>query len=177
MNIQGKEIIAADGMYIYRKTDTEKQVPMTRAILLPNETIDSFEEVAQSSIPTDELRAAIEAKTAEITAYDTSSEVNLFYLYGTPCWLDRDTRVSLMNSTTITKNAGMDTTTLWLNGHSLTIPCDTAIELLGQLELYALQCYNKTAEHKANVAKLTTVEEVQAYDYTVGYPEKLKLNP
>ena len=41
------------------------------------------------------------------------------------------------------------------------------------LELYALECYNVTAAHKADIEALTTVEEVVAYDYESDYPEKL----
>lgn len=33
--------------------------------------------------------------------------------------------------------------------------------------------YNVTEEHKAAVNTLTTIEEVDAYDYKTGYPEKL----
>lgn len=42
----------------------------------------------------------------EIIAYDTSSSVNGFILNGLLVWLDKATRVGLMNSTTITKAAG-----------------------------------------------------------------------
>lgn len=121
----------------------------------------------------DEVKADVLAK---IDAYDTSSDVNSFSLNGLPVWLDKDTRVGLMNSTQIEKAAGHETTTLWLGSVSLVINCDLAIQLLSALELYALECYNKTAEHKANVRKLTSIEEVEAYDYTTGYPDKLNLN-
>ena len=121
----------------------------------------------------DEVKAEVLAK---IDAYDTSSDVNSFSLNGLPVWLDKDTRVGLMNSTQIEKAAGHETTTLWLGSVSLVINCDLAIQLLSALELYALECYNKTAEHKANVRKLTSIEEVEAYDYTTGYPDKLNLN-
>ena len=40
--------------------------------------------------------------------------------------------------------------------------------------MYALKCFNATAAHKKAVAKLNTVEEVLEYDYTKGYPEKLR---
>lgn len=111
-----------------------------------------------------------------ITIYDKSDSVNSFSLNGMNVWLDRDTRVSLMNSTQIQKSLNSETTTLWLGDISLEINCDLAIGLLSQLEVYALGCYNKTAEHKAKVKGLETVDEVVAYDYTAGYPEKLVLN-
>ena len=108
-----------------------------------------------------------------ITEYDKSSAVNSFYLNKVESWLDRDTRVSLMNSTNIQKSMSLDTVTLWLNTMSLEINCDLAIQMLSQLEVYALKCYNKTAEHKANVIKLEGIDEMISYDYTIGYPDKL----
>ena len=124
----------------------------------------------------DEVIAELkELKNDEITKYDTSSNVNVFSLNGVDVWLDRDTRVSLMNSTTIAKNMGQENTTLWLGTVKITIKCDQAIQLLSALEMYALSCFNKTAEHKKNVEALSTINEIVSYDYTVGYPEKLNL--
>lgn len=116
-----------------------------------------------------------ELKIDEITKYDTSSNVNVFSLNGVDVWLDRDTRVSLMNSTTIAKNMGQENTILWLGTVKITVKCDQAIQLLSALEMYALSCFNKTAEHKKNVEALSTINEIVSYDYTVGYPEKLNL--
>ena len=45
-------------------------------------------------------------KIAEITAYDTSDKVNSFILNGQIVWLDKATRVGLMNSTTIERDLG-----------------------------------------------------------------------
>ena len=90
-------------------------------------------------------------------------------------WLDKDTRVGLMNSTTIAKNMGNATTTLWLGGMKLEIDCDKAISLLSALEMYALECFNVTAQHKAEVEALTSLDEVAAYDITAGYPAQLEM--
>ena len=109
----------------------------------------------------------------EIDQYDTSSNVNSFVLNGVQVWLSKDTRVGLMNSITIEKNAGKEESVLWLNGICITVNCDAAIQMLSSLELYALACYNKTAEHKLAVNQLTDISSVKAYDYTVGYPSKL----
>lgn len=124
----------------------------------------------------DEVIAELKVlKIDEITKYDTSSNVNVFSLNGVDVWLDRDTRVSLMNSTTIAKNMGQENTTLWFGTIKITVKCDQAIQLLSALEMYALSCFNKTAEHKKNVEALSTINEIVSYDYTVGYPEKLNL--
>lgn len=111
----------------------------------------------------------------KIEAYDTSPAVNGFALNGTVVWLDKATRVGLMNSTSITKAMGQPTTTLWLGESKMEVPCDTAIQLLSALEMYALECFNVTAAHKKAVSELTTIEEVEKYDITAGYPAQLKM--
>lgn len=111
----------------------------------------------------------------QIEAYDTSSAVNSFVLNGAVVWLDKATRVGLMNSTTIAKAMGQATTTLWLGGTKLEVACDKAIQLLSALEMYALECFNVTAAHKKAVGELTSVGEVLTYDYTKGYPAKLTM--
>lgn len=122
------------------------------------------------------LEQAKVEKIAEITAYDTSSSVNGFLLNGVLEWLDKATRVGLMNSTNIAKAAGQQTTTLWLGGLKLVVDCDKAIQLLSALEMYALECFNVTASHKAAVGELKTIEEVEAYDYKAGYPKMLEMS-
>ena len=109
----------------------------------------------------------------QITEYDQSEDVNSFTLQGKQMWLPKETRVGLVNSITIEKNAGKKTTILWFGGEKYELPVDTALQMLSALELYALECYNVTAAHKAAVNALEGVEDVVAYDYTQGYPEKL----
>lgn len=122
------------------------------------------------------LKQAKVDKIAEIAAYDTSDKVNGFVLNGLLVWLDKATRVGLMNSTTIAKAAGQETTTLWLGGLKLVVDCDKAIQLLSALEMYALECFNVTASHKAAVCKLKSIEEVEAYDFKTGYPKMLEMS-
>ena len=122
------------------------------------------------------LTAAAQKMVLEqIDKYDTSPSVNGFMLNGQRVWLNKDTRVGLMNSTQIAKAMGKTTTTLWFGGMQIEVNCDKAIGLLSALEMYALECFNVTAAHKKAVAELNTVEEVLGYDYTQGYPEQLKM--
>lgn len=122
------------------------------------------------------VEEAKEKLVAEITAYDKSDKVNGFMLNGLLVWLDKATRVGLMNSTTIAKAAGQKTTTLWLGGAKLVVDCDKAIQLLSALEMYALECFNVTASHKAAVGEMKSIEEVEAYDYKAGYPKMLEMS-
>lgn len=121
------------------------------------------------------LSQAKRQKTQEIERYDISDKVNGFKLNGTVFWLDKATRVGLMNSTTIAKSMGSETTDLWLGEARLTIDCDKVIRLLGGIEMYAFECFNVTARHKAEVNDLKTVAEVEAYDVTEGYPKQLEI--
>lgn len=129
----------------------------------------------KAKLAVSELATVKAEKIAEIDAYDTSSAVNGFMLNGVTVWLDKSTRVGLMNSTTITKAMGQPTTTLWLGESKMEVPCDTAIQLLSALEMYALECFNVTAAHKKAVSELTTIEEVEKYDITAGYPAQLRM--
>lgn len=129
----------------------------------------------RAKLAASELATAKVQKIAEIDAYDTSPAVNGFALNGTVVWLDKATRVGLMNSTSITKAMGQPTTTLWLGESKMEVPCDTAIQLLSALEMYALECFNVTAAHKKAVSELTSIEEVEKYDITAGYPAQLKM--
>lgn len=112
----------------------------------------------------------------KINEYDVSDNVNSFFLNGTKVWLNKDTRVGLMNSLTIEKNSGKETSTLWFGNIKLDINTEAAIQMLSALELYALKCYNKTAEHKVNIKNMTSVEDVVNYNFTEGYPDKLNFN-
>lgn len=75
------------------------------------------------------------------------------------------------------KASGATETTLYDNDNvPYVLPIDAAIQMFGALELYAKACYNKTAEHAAEIKALKSVQDVLDYDITVGYPEKLTFN-
>lgn len=173
--------VSADKDFILKDGDT-----YTSEIYCAKDAeLQGYEVVAYSDYLRAENKKKYEGKTleeakkmllAEIDFYDTSSSVNGFVLNGLLVWLDKATRVGLMNSTTIAKAAGQDETTLWLKGIKLVVDCDKAIQLLSALEMYALECFNVTASHKAAVGELKTIEEVEAYNYKAGYPKMLEMS-
>ena len=105
--------------------------------------------------------------------YDASSEVNIFYINDTPIWLDKVTRTGLMLRFQSEASLGDEMTTLWHNGKQYQLPLSNAINMLYMIEKYASKCYDNTQYHLTEASKLTTVEEIENYDYTTGYPEKL----
>ena len=124
------------------------------------------EECASIIFDTPTLESIKVKKIEEIDKYDISSNVNGFYYQGNEYWLDKATRVGLMNSTRILKENGQTITTLWFDNKCLTLSVDDVIDKLSALEQYALSCYNVTASHKNAVQALTTIEEVNEYDIT-----------
>ena len=136
--------------------------------------ISELASTSQTEIPEEDATAfAKEMLLREIAAYDTSSEVNSFTVSGMTAWLDKTTRTTVRVAIDSCKTAGRDTYDVWFGGMSLSLPCDTAIALLAGLEVYAADCYNTTAKHKAAADALTTRDEIAAYDYKSGYPTKL----
>lgn len=118
----------------------------------------------------DEIRAQ---KLAELRAYDASEEVNQFSINGVPGWLTKNTRVGLMNSIAVEKEARREVTNIWLGDTLFVLSIEKAIEVLHQVELYALACYNVTQGHIKTIKQLQTKEEIKAYDFRTGYPSKL----
>lgn len=48
--------------------------------------------------------------------------------------------------------------------------------MLAAIQLYADACYMVTKGHLLAIDSLENIEEVDTYDYTVGYPEKLNFS-
>lgn len=118
----------------------------------------------------DEIKAQ---KLAELRAYDASEEVNQFSINDVTGWLNKNTRVGLMNSIAVEKEVGRDGTSIWLGDALFVLPIEKATDMLHQVELYALACYDTTQRHIHSINQLETKEEIEAYDYKQGYPSKL----
>lgn len=110
----------------------------------------------------------------DIIRYDSSNEVNEFYISDMPLWLDKATRAGLKLRFDAEIAMGKTDTILWYNSYQFPLSLESAIQMLYALEVYASACYDNTQAHLATIEKLTTIEEVKSYDYTTGYPEKLK---
>ena len=113
-------------------------------------------------------------RKVQIQGYDSSEKVNRFYLDDLQLWLDKSTRVGLVNSITIEKKAKRATTCLWFGSHNINMDVDTALDALFQLELYALSCYNVTAQHLAWVEQCESIDELRSFDICSDYPEALQ---
>lgn len=172
---QEKESSLCD--YMLERYDYKPSMDLVLNDILSSGEQASMEEIKEISegLGAEPLEYMKKEMLAYIEKYDASSSVNSFLLNGMEVWLDKATRVGLMNSTTIAKAMGQEKTTLWLGSYQLEVDCDKAIQLLSALEMYALECFNVTAAHKKAVSELDNIEGVLTYDYKSGYPDKLKM--
>lgn len=163
--------------YMLERYDYKPSMEFVLNDILSSGEQASMEEIKEISegLGAEPLGYMKKAMLAYIEKYDASSSVNSFLLNGMGVWLDKATRVGLMNSTTIAKAMGQEKTALWLGSYQLEVDCDKAIQLLSALEMYALECFNVTAAHKKVVSELDNIEAVLTYDYKSGYPDKLKM--
>ena len=111
----------------------------------------------------------------KIEDYDTSPAVNGFYLNGERVWLDFELRDRVYQGNERLQRIGRTDTTLWLGKQCYNLSIEQAQNIISHIEAYAKDCYNVTAAHKKAVSELTSIEEVEKYDITAGYPAQLKM--
>lgn len=121
------------------------------------------------------LERARASKLSELEAYDSSSNVNSFTLNGVPMWLDYATRQQLRTSIEAYQAQGAEQVTKWFNGVQFTFPTATWFYMLNLLEVYASDALNVTESHKAAINSLGSIEDIEEYDFTIGYPNKVAL--
>lgn len=123
------------------------------------------------------LERAKQRKIAEIEAYNASDAVNGFDVtisgQTMSLWVDRETRADYRSSIEAAELLGRTEVKPVFGGQEVTLNVQMAKMALAQVQLYANQCYGVTERHKAAIL-LHTVQEVEEYDFTAGYPEKLR---
>lgn len=147
-------------------------------------SIESIEQIVEDARqffdavvdPVDDLEYHKRMKIHDIEVYDISENVNGFFLGDTLLWLDKDTRTGLVNTLNSAAIVGREQVNIWFSGLYITLHIDEARQLLAALEIYATDCYNVTAMHKVQVNALDTIEEVDNFDVTADYPERLAFN-
>ena len=119
------------------------------------------------------LETARQEKLSALAAYNQSDAVNSFTIDGQQMWLNFDERSRLQKAVDAKEALGKTTMTKNWNGVEFTFPLATWKQMLAALEDYAYDCQNVTDGHEAAIKSLQTVEDVEEYDFTAGYPAKL----
>lgn len=141
-------------------------------IEVSDELLDDIEEIFN----VEPLESAKAIMTSRINAYDQSEAVNSFRIGNMTYWLDKATRAGLLLRLQAEQAVGKTTTTLWAGTIPVTLPMSVAMQFLFALENYASECYDRTAQHLAEIGAMDDVDDILAYDYTDGYPERLVLD-
>lgn len=139
-------------------------------------TIVEMDIIQSSTIDNDGnklLQMTIEKKIAEIDVYDNSDAVNSFTFNGITLWFSSETRAGFKNSIESASLLGETTISIPTTAGVINLPLNDAKIMLAKIQRYADACYLVTMQHKQEVAKLTNITDVEAYDITKGYPDKL----
>lgn len=123
--------------------------------------------------PEELLEQARIEKLSQIDGYDRSAEVNSFTVNGQEMWLTVEERQQIATQISANEAIGRETMTKWFQGIEFTFPINTWKQMLVALEVYAGDALNVTESHKAQVNALQTIGEIEAFDITAGYPERL----
>ena len=125
------------------------------------------------------LERAKQEKIAELMAYDSSTAVNEFtVIYNGATftsWIDPDKRSNYRGSLEDCELLGVTTVDVPIADQLVPLTVSDARMKLAQIQLYANNCTIVTNGHKSAINNITTVEEVEVYDFT-GYPPKLVFN-
>lgn len=124
--------------------------------------------------PVRTIEDAKREKLREIESYNSSENVDSFTINGEiTAWFSPAERSNYKNSIESAKLLDVKELSFFINGTLMTIPTEVAERLLASIQLYADTCYITTQQHKNAVEAMTEIEDVDNYDYTVGYPERL----
>lgn len=168
-----KNVLVVDGMQIINPSE-EQLINAGYVEFIPPAKEEPTEE--------DLLRKAKEEKLKRLHEYDSSKSVNVCYIrYGGQSisyWADKHERDALKSAIRDCISLGRTEYRLDLRekGFSITLPCELLLQMLATLEVYATECYNKTTDHEFAINAFASIEEVDEYDFHVGYPEVLTLD-
>ena len=158
--------------------DDKQIINPTEEQILEAGYIEYIEEVPE--IPNTQLLENIRnGKLLQLESYDNSNTINVCYIVyqgqTLEYWADRHERDSLKSAINDCITLGRETYRLDLRNLqiSLEIKCTDLLQMLAQLEVYAIDCYNKTTDHEYAIKALTTQDEIIAYNFMQGYPNKL----
>ena len=179
--ITNKQLTPALGYVLTNKSETEF---LKTIFLADGDSADNYHEVTIEYANTrikeggekyvsNTLEEAKAQKIAEINDYSESSNVNSITYNGVETWLTPAIRSNYLTSISSAELLGETSITFAIVGQAVTVPLQNAKILLAKIQRYADASYLVTQQHIAEVSKLTTVAEVEAFDITQGYPEKL----
>lgn len=113
----------------------------------------------------------------KINEYNVSPNVDGFTINNAiNAWFTVQERLNYRQSVESAKRLGIEKLTFYVDSNELEVNTSDAEMMLDMLQLYADQCFIATKRHQIIANSLQTIEELDTYDYTDGYPQKLNFN-
>lgn len=122
--------------------------------------------------PVRTVEQARQDKLMQIEMYDRSEAVNTFYVNGIPDWLTPDVRSNYRNSIDSAELLQETHITFTVAQIASTLTLQDAKVILAKIQRYADNCTIVTKTHMAAVRSLSSIDEIDNYDYKVNYPKK-----
>lgn len=123
------------------------------------------------------LESGKQEKIAELEAYDSSDAVNGFEVVKdgqtVTTWIEPDKRSNYRGSLEDCVLLSVTEIEVPIAGMLIPMTVADARVKLAKIQLYADSCTIVTESHKAAILSLQSVQEVDDYDFTVGYPPRL----
>lgn len=116
------------------------------------------------------IEDAIKEKLAALDAFIASNKK--FYIGRKAMWVGPNERSNLKNAAEALQAQGV--TTVPYEG--VTIPIETALQMIAAVEVYAAYHSMAEAQHRATISAKRSIERVDEYDFTTGYPESPVFN-
>lgn len=144
----------------------------------PNASVREVFNMEMDKAPERTLEEAKREMLSRINQYDYSDNVNSFTINGSiSAWFTVQERLNYQRSVDAALSLNEDAKLkFFVNDMLLEVPAKDAKNMLSAIQLYADECFIVTKQHKIEVQKLDTIEEVDGYDYRANYPERLNFN-
>lgn len=172
--IDGKNVIKTGNRIVIVK-DGRQYINPSEEMILADGWVEYVPPTRPEPTEEELLERARQRKLNALHEYDESKEVNncvvVYQGQELDYWADRYERDSLKGTLRDCIAMGRETYRLDLRdkGVSIVAPCQTLLQLMAALEVYAVDCYNKTTDHEFALNALSTETEIEAYEFT-GYP-------
>lgn len=174
--IDGKRVVRTRNRIVIYK-DGKQIINPREEMVLADGWVEYVPPVPPEPSVEELLERAKRRKLDELYAYDESKEVNdcIIVYQGQELhyWANKTERDALKGALRDCMAMGRTEYRLDLRGLgvSLSIPCEKLLQMLAVLEVYAIDCYNKTTDHEFAIKACTTEDDVAAYEFRgVGYP-------
>lgn len=131
---------------------------------------DGFRAVLSGVSPEPHERTLDDAKAEKLAALKAFAAEDKYFLLGSAkMWLGPEKRANLKNAAEALKAQFAET----VQYEGKTIPTDTALQMLSAVEAYAALHTMNEATHKAAIEAKRSINTVDNYNFTTGYPEHL----